>query len=194
MLMDFDGYGAWEACAVERLDSAESDAGTTLCALDAIAREIREWSPGKESLREAVTRAMRSSSEPYAADDNEEDIRRHALAVASVPHGLECASGNEHLALRHPDITPLWREFDAVVRRYLAAKLFASWWPYLGLDLVAVVFAIRVHAAVLRVSLGRRLLRGETGACAMREAIRDTDLLMVHLSDSRALARLIAQS
>jgi hypothetical protein len=194
MLMDFDGYAAWESCAVELLDSAGRDAGAALSALDAMTREIRGWSPGGESLRDVVTRAMRSGPEGPVTDGPEEDIRRHALAVASVPRGLEATSGDELIALRHPGLWVVWREFDAVIRRYLAAKVFASWWPYLGLDLVAVVSAIRVHAAVLRVSLGRRLVRGEAGARALREAIRDTELLMVHVSDSRALARLIAQS
>ena len=49
-----------------------------------------------------------------------------------------------------------------------------------------------MHDAVLRTNVGRRLDRNETGREAMLEAIRDTDLLMVHLSDYRTLARLIA--
>jgi hypothetical protein len=50
-----------------------------------------------------------------------------------------------------------------------------------------------VHDAVLRTNVGRLLDRNQTGRKAMLEAIGDTDLLMVHLSDYRTLARLIAQ-
>ena len=87
-----------------------------------------------------------------------------------------------------------WREFDGVIRRYLASKLFAGWWPYLGLDLRGVVEAIarargRCCARRLRAT-DRPARHGPRRSCF--HAIRDTDLLMVHLSDSRALARLIA--
>jgi Fe-S-cluster containining protein len=193
MLTDFEGYDAWERSAVDILASAGPDAGAALSALHAATHDMREWHPGGERLRDVVTRLMQPAPDAPAAEDPAEDVRRYRLAVASVPRGLPAPSGVAQIDPHHPDVTALWREFDDVVRRYLASKLFASWWPYLGLDLLAVVEAIRVHASVLRANTGLRLARHETGRKAMLEAIRDTDLLMVHLSDCRTLARLIAQ-
>ena len=77
-------------------------------------------------------------------------------------------------------------------RRYLTAKLFAGWWPYLGLDLSGVVEALEVHALMLRTCM-QAGSRHDSARDVVFHAIRDTDLLMVHLSDSHALARLIAQ-
>ena len=58
---------------------------------------------------------------------------------------------------------------------------------YLGLDLCGVVRAIEAHAAILKRQLARHLAaRDEQGA--FLEAIRDTDLLMVHLVDFATFA------
>jgi hypothetical protein len=198
MLMDFEGYEAWERACIEVLDTRGPDVNAALAAVHGATREIRQWSPGGEPLRDRVTRILSTFSTTGApcstiAADPVADARRHALAVASVPAGLTVPDAAPLPDAHRPDIAPLWREFDDVIRRYLASKLFASWWPYLGLDLMAVVEAIQVHAAVLRRRIALRLDRHDRPREVMLEAIRDTDLLMVHLSDGRALARLITQ-
>jgi hypothetical protein len=192
MLMDLEGYDAWERASIEMLDGGGPGVSSALATLHEATREIRQWSPRAEPLPDRVTRVMGHATYDPLVEDPVADARRYALAVASVPRGLtvpHSAFPDEY----RPDIAPLWREFDGVIRRYLASKLFASWWPYLGLDLMAVVEAIRVHAAVLRTRIAWRLDRHDTPRDVVFEAMRDTDLLMVHLSDSRALARLITQ-
>jgi Fe-S-cluster containining protein len=193
MLMDFKGYGEWEACAVELLGAGGPSVNGALAALDLATREIREWCPGRRPLNDVVKQAMQSMPASSAAEKPGEDSRRYSLAVAAVPAGLALPWDGSRIHSNHRDVATLWQEFDDVIRRYLASKLFANWWPYLGLELLSVVDAIRVHAAVLRTSLARHLEHGNTERQAMLEAIRDTDLLMVHLSDSRVLARLIAR-
>jgi hypothetical protein len=193
MLMDVAGFHVWERCAVEMLDTAGPNVTAALSSLHGATEEIREWSPGKEALEDVVIETMRRASGAPALEDAAEAPRRYSLAVASVPRGLAAPPEAAQIDPHHPKVTALCLEFDDVIRRYLASKLFASWWPYLGLDLLSVVEAIRVHDAVLRTNVGRRLDRSETGREAMLEAIRDTDLLMVHLSDYRTLARLIPQ-
>lgn len=193
MLMDVAGYHAWERAAVELLDTAGSNVTAALSALHAATAEIGEWSPGGEPLEDVVIEVMRRVPGAPTLEDPAEALRRHSLAVASVPRGLTAPPDASRIDPHHPKVTVLCREFDDVIRRYLASKIFASWWPYLGLDLLSVVEAIRVHDAVLRTNVGRRLDRNQGGREAMLEAIRDTDLLMVHLSDYRTLARLLAQ-
>jgi Fe-S-cluster containining protein len=191
MLMDFEGYHAWERGAVDMLGAGGPDVSTALATLHEATREIQQWSPGEEPLCDRVTRVLAVASYTPIAEQAVDDARRQALAVASVPHGLTIPEPASFPGVRDPDITPLWRELDDVIRRYLASKLFASWWPYLGLDLAGVVEAVRVHAAVLRTRIAARLERHDAAREILLQAIRDTDLLMVHLSDSRALARLI---
>jgi len=191
--MDVAGFHAWERSAVEMLDTAGPNVTAALSSLHAATEEIREWSPGNEALEDVVIETMRRASGAPALEDAAETLRRYSLAVASVPRGLTAPPHAVRIDPHHPKVTALWLEFDDVIRRYLASKLFASWWPYLGLDLLSIVEAIRVHDAVLRTNVGRLLDRHHTGRKALLEAIRDTDLLMVHLSDYRTLARLIAQ-
>ena len=193
MLMDVAALHAWERSAVEMLDTAGPNVTAALSSLHAATVVIREWSPGEEPLEDVVIEVMRRASGAPAFEDPAEAPRRYSLAAASVPRGLTPPPDAAQVDPDHPKVTGLCREFDDVIRRYLASKLFGSWWPYLGLDLLSVVEAIRVHDAVLRTNVGRRLDRNETGREAMLEAIRDTDLLMVHLSDYRTLSRLIAQ-
>jgi hypothetical protein len=193
MLMDLDGYDAWERAGIDMLDSGGPDVSSALATIEAATREIREWSPGGETLRERVTRVMSAATHLPGGADPAAEARRLALAIASVPPGLALPGSIVLRAAPGLSATALWRDFDDVVRRYLAAKLFAAWWPYLGLELIAVVEAIQVHATVLRAAIAGRLPSGGRPREVVLEAIRDTDLLMVHLSDSRALARLIAQ-
>ena len=194
MLMDLEGYTAWERAGVELLGSGGPDAAAALAALQAASRTIRKWSPGGETLRDLVIRTMGAVTCSPAQDDPRADARRYAMAVASVPRALLRAQDATSGEVRSPEVAVICRDFDAVIRRYLASKLFASWWAYLGLDLMGSVEAVHVHRAVLRRHIERRLRLHDTPGEIVLEAIRDSDLLMVHLSDSRALARLIAQS
>jgi Fe-S-cluster containining protein len=192
MLMDLEGYTAWEQAGVELLGSAGPDAGAALAALQEAGRTIRGWSPGRGTLRDLVTRTMGAMTCSPVEDDPAADARRYALALASVPPSLLPAEVGTAGETHGRDVSIICRDFDAVIRRYLASKLFASWWAYLGLDLVGVIEAIQIHGAVLRSRIARRLRLHDTPGEIVLEAIRDSDLLMAHLSDSRTLARLIA--
>ena len=194
MLMDQEGYTAWEQMSVELLGSRGSDARAALAAVEEASRTIREWSPGGETLRALVTRTMARTTGSTVADDPSADTRRHALALASVPRALVRNEETTAGEARSSEVAVVLHDFDAVIRRYLASKLFASWWAYLGLDLMGVVEAIQVHRAVLQFRIARRLQMHDSPDESVLQAIRDTELLMAHKSDSRTLARLIAHA
>jgi hypothetical protein len=128
---------------------------------------------------------------PPAVADAGADARRHAMALASIPPALLPFAPLERDG--RADVTAVWRDFDPVIRRYLASKIVAGWWGYLGLDLMGVVEAVHVHRAVLRTRIAQRFRPHQPPDGILLDAIRDTDLVMTHLSDCRALARLIAQ-
>jgi hypothetical protein len=190
MLMDLEAYGVWERCCISILEAGKS-AGAALASIASATRAVQAWSPGRGSLAGVVENAFRQTPRPETISDVAADAGRHQLALASVPERVAVPEAIAAPALPHQDLASGLESFDVVIRRYLASKLFASWWPYLGLDLAGVVGAIEVHAAVLRGRLSRRLTGEPDGRRALLEAIRDTDLLMVHLSDPRTLARLI---
>jgi hypothetical protein len=70
-----------------------------------------------------------------------------------------------------------WGDFAPVVQRYLAAKLFASWAVYQHDDGIAAVLALVDRAeALLKQHIGHQ----DVDASRLKEAIRQTDLILVH--------------
>jgi hypothetical protein len=68
---------------------------------------------------------------------------------------------------------------DRVIRRYLAARAFASWMAYQGGGVAAVLRSLRFALS---------LLRDRRTHLPLREAIRQTDLQILHLMPREALA------
>jgi hypothetical protein len=68
---------------------------------------------------------------------------------------------------------------DRVIRRYLAARAFASWMAYEGGGVAAVLRSLRFALSVLS---------GRAAHLPLREAIRQTDLLIIHIMPRDALA------
>jgi hypothetical protein len=134
VLMDLDGYSAWEKHMVHVLAVADAaGAETALDLLECDLATLQRWRPGATSL-------------PTAVD---------ALATTRPP-------------LASP---PRFDPDDAVVRRYLAARAFASPAAY-GIHGVSGV----LHS--LRKALS--LLRELQHTLPLKEAIRQTDLQLLH--------------
>ena len=119
---------------------------------------------------------------------NELDVARVRLAVGAVPAGLP----------RPPVLEGFgggdWRisgEFDGVVRAYLAARLFGNWVAYHGRGLHAIVEYLQVALAVVKMEAVRQHARAAPSSPwqIVNEAIRNADLLLVHLADVKALSR-----
>jgi len=187
MLTDVDGYAAWENAVLDLLQAGNT-AGEALDAAARKTRRIAAWTPGARlALRDLVGDEFARPDADSTGNQSQPDDRLAALALSAVPRGL--AVPDVLAAARAPSSDPgaAWRAGDGIVRRYLMSKVFGNWWPYFGLDLCGVVRAIEAHAAILKRQLARHLAaRDEQGA--FLEAIRDTDLLMVHLVDFATFA------
>jgi len=87
-------------------------------------------------------------------------------------------------------VAPAWLDFAPVVQRYRAAKLFASWAAYTDGGLAAVVRVADIADAVLRVEAVRQCLAAKRplDADLLKEAIRQSDLLLVHYADGWVLS------
>ncbi len=71
--------------------------------------------------------------------------------------------------------------FDRATKNYLAARLFANRIAYQGRGLRTIVEWLRICLSTLRTEMGKRQ--------TFIEAIRSTDLTLIHRTDSLALAR-----
>ena len=85
---------------------------------------------------------------------------------------------------------PKWQFFSDALTRYAAAKAFASWSLYMGEGIEAAAQTRRMAAAVLRIEAARQCawFGRELDRELLTEAIRQSDLLLVHYADPQLLA------
>ena len=77
-----------------------------------------------------------------------------------------------------------------MLRAYLAARLFGNWVAYYGQGLHAIVEYLQVALAVVRMEAVNAAAQTPSSPWqTVTAAIRNADLLLVHLSDPRRLAR-----
>lgn len=119
------------------------------------------------------------------------DLELFNQARAAVPAPWSWPSAPEHLEdTWYSLVAPKWFQFEDALARYGAAKVFASWSLYLGNGVAAAGHTARIAAAVLRVEAARqcRMFGQPLDRQLLTEAIRQTDLLVVHYADQSVLA------
>jgi Fe-S-cluster containining protein len=82
-------------------------------------------------------------------------------------------------------VAPKWHFFNDALTRYAAAKAYASWSLYMGEGVDAAIATARIAAAVLRIEAARQCgwSGRELDRELLTEAIRQSDLLLVHYAD-----------
>jgi Fe-S-cluster containining protein len=195
VLSDFEGYAAWErACLAvfARLDLGSQDA------LDHVAdatERVRAWRPGTCSLSEQVHVAFREARHERGADPLAHDRALQTLRSLS--------SGNARDDLQDIDafdehwrrlFQPAPEQFDRAMRNFLAARVFGNWIAYQGRGLRSIVEWLRTCAAAVRHHALRKALALESAPSGreLLEAFRVSDLLLLHVIDTQAFARLAA--
>jgi len=197
MLTDMDGYATWERRAIETLARGELSAARAIATIDAATAALASWTPGGEPLAAVVDREFDVALAPEPDEDLNADRARANACLACVPHGLSARSF-DGLATDWPTVARWWPEVDRAARAYLAARLFGNWIAYHGQGLHAIVEYLRVCLAVLKLEAARQQQSTSTVTTASTstspwqtalEAIRNADLLLVHLTDAKSLAR-----
>jgi Fe-S-cluster containining protein len=194
MLMDLAGYEAWERRAIDILASGTLAAAPAIAAIGDASRRIQDWRPGRGPLLAAVDREFAIARAAEADEDLEADAARLAAAVASVPDDLRPAAIDGDVERAWSEIATWWPRVDRTVRAYLAARVFGNWIAYHGRGLHAIVDYLRVCLSVLKLEAARQQARTASGDSAspwqtVTAALRNSDLLLVHLSDPKDLAR-----
>lgn len=191
MLMDLEAYGHWEDQAVRVLGDEALTPLAALARVAAVTASLSTWTPAGGPLAAAVDAAFAGTprAEATRPPAPKTDARCLALAIDAVPAGLDRPAALDPTAT-HSVALELWARHDAAVRRYLAARIFGSWFAYDGHGVTAVLAAAALAGAVLRCEIVRRLDAGlDSSRALFIDAVRATDLLLVHLADHRVLAR-----
>ena len=159
VLVDYEGYSAWEAHLVRVL--TRDDDRTAESVLADLWRDfaiVRRWRPGGISLQEEIARLSLSRPGSTSAPTT-------SVSGTCVPA-------------------------ERVVRRYLAARAFASWMAYQGNGMAAVLGSVALALSALRDNVARLSPVGGGPLCdaRLKEAIRATDLQLVHAMPRAELA------
>jgi Fe-S-cluster containining protein len=192
MLMDHEGYGAWEQHMVARFADVDRRPSSVIATLWRDAQLLMEWRPGAISIAAAVERLPHDYVHlPEEAGLNG-SRRRFAEVMAAVPDDLKPAADEDGLdAAMQTFVQPAWGAFHAPINRYLAAKAFASWTAYQGRGIRTIVRGIEAALALVRVEASRQCRNAERvlDAALLLEAIRQADFLLNHLAVGEELAK-----
>jgi hypothetical protein len=178
--LGWEGHERWQRHVLEVLGrkGAPEDA---LALLAAQAEAARGWTVDRGPFEEFLEAVLASPSgprvRPPAADVLCDEVR------SSIPRPLRprAVRGEREVAAD---------AFEAPLRRYLAARAFASWAAIQGSGLRTAVRALQPALALV----GRNVAHaaGDSGhgphAALLTEAIRRADLLLLHLASPEKLA------
>jgi hypothetical protein len=196
VLMGWAAYRRWEAFCVSELTTRAPE--IALGSLARAAERLRGWTPAAGPFDEVLVRALDDAvrvDEPCPAPAAAECEQLFDLAIGACLPGLDSPSwptGWRRDFERF--VAPAWPAFELPIGRYLASRAFASWIALHGPGLRTAVRAVRAAYAVLCIEAARRGASAQRTleSDGLREAIRASDLLLVHLADPEAFARLLA--
>jgi len=204
VLASWEALRRFEEHAVSTLARDDLSPEGALALLGRLAERARSWTPANGPFDPFFERCL---DEPVPAplqatrDSLPESLRAWSEAAASVPvaHPLPAppASLEDDAAIaRVRDLVDAgWVALSRPIRRWLAGRAFASWLALQGEGLRTTVAGLEVALGVLGAEAARGCLAAGVplDAALLREAIRRSDLLLVHLTDPAERARRLSR-
>jgi hypothetical protein len=190
VLMDAEGYTAWERHMVDVCAAAETAEGA-VATLRRDASRLRLWHGGGEPLHAAVARLPRDVVPSAPQATLAASLSAHAEAMSCVPEELKPEPDEAGLAEAYDRyVFASWPGFSRALRNYVAAKAFASWTAYQGRGVATIVRGLDVALALVRVEAARQCRDSEAPLDAerLKQAIRQADFLLNHLAVGEDLA------
>ena len=190
MLMDLAGYSAWERHMVARCAS-EATPEAVLAALTCDAQTLRTWRPGGMTLADAVSRLGAARVDAPTHAELAASLALRSEVMDAVPDDLKPPADEAGLEDAYRRfVRPQWDAFGAPLRRYLAAKAFASWTAYQGRGVATIVRGLEAALALVRVEVSRECRDAGRwlDADLLLEAFRSADFALNHLAVGEDLA------
>jgi Fe-S-cluster containining protein len=192
MLMDPEGYDAWERHMVRRCATIDDRPESVVATLYRDARLLRQWNAGNGSLESAVASLPRDAVEAAVPRTLVDSLALYADVIAAVPDDLKPAGDEDGLDAAYRDrVSAGWLRVRAPINRFLAAKAFASWAAYQGRGVLTIVRGIETALALVRVEAARQCRDAARALDAdlLLEAFRGADFLLNHLAVGEELAK-----
>ena len=185
MLADVEGYDAWERSVIDTLARAQA-ADTALDQIELATEDVRRWTPSQGSLAGAVRAAFATPLRPVTMARHTREL---GIVRAMYRGDVSLDLPGDHAAAWHRLLPDHKRDLHRAIANYLAARTFANWIAYEGRGLRTVIAWLRACHDVLRaIALSGRQEREALTQDELLEAIRLTDLIMLHSIDSHAFA------
>ena len=191
MLMDGDGYSAWERHMVGRCTDVTREPESILATLARDASVLGKWRPGGESLAAAIARLPRDFVDATTSETLEASLADHAAAMVAVPDDFRPEPDEAHLDEAYRALVrAAWPSFRAPLVRYVAAKAFASWTAYQGRGIATIVRGLDAALGLVRVEAARQCRDGNRplDRDLLLEAVRAADFILNHLAVGDELA------
>jgi hypothetical protein len=190
MLMDVDGYAAWERHMIGRC-AADALPEAVLATLERDARELRRWKPGPQTLAETIARLPAHPVPAERPASLAASLDRHGDVMAAVPPDLTPQPDEGGLEDAYREfVRPNWDSFRGPLNRYIAAKAFACWTAYQGRGVMTIVRGLDSALSLVRVEASRqcRDQARALNADLLLEAFRSADFALNHLAVGEDLA------
>lgn len=191
MLMDLEGYSAWETHMVRRCADVGRRPESVVATLMRDARMLARWRPEAGRLVDAVAALPGEFVDPAPEETLACSLCLYWEVMGAVPDDLRPERDDVRLdaAFAH-HVRPRWDAFRAPLNRYLAAKAFASWAAYQGRGIATIVRGLDAALALVRVEAARlcRDAAHDLERELMIEAFRAADFTLNHLAVGEALA------
>jgi Fe-S-cluster containining protein len=191
MLMDLDGYAAWERHMVARCAALERLPESVLATLARDARLLRAFVADGRSLAEPVAALPVAFVDAPVPATLAESLAMRADVMAAVPADLKPETDDDGLGAAYlTHVRDAWPGWRAPINRYLAAKAFANGTAYQGRGVLAIVRGLEAALALVRVEASRqcRDARRPLDRPLLLEAIRGADFALNHLAVGDELA------
>lgn len=185
MLMDLDGYSAWERHMVARCADEALSPESMVATLDRDACVLRQYRPADGPLADAVGRLPAAGVVQAAPATLSASLADHREVMRAVPDDLKPEVDEEGLdAAYRGHVLPAWPAWSRPLGRYLAGKAFASWTAYQGRGVRSIVRGLAAALALVRVEAARQCRDAGRGLDAdlLREAFRQADFILNHLA------------
>ena len=191
VLMDLDGYSAWERHMVARCARVEGAPESVLATLMRDARLLRRWKPGGATLADTVGAFPRETVAGTSPETLGPSLSMYAEVMAAVPDDLTPEPDEVGLdGVLIDRVRIPWSDYRAPLNRYLAAKAFASWTAYQGRGITTIVRGLEAALSLVRVEAARQCRDAGRALDAelLREAFRRADFVLNHLATGEDLA------
>jgi len=190
VVMDLEAYSRWEVHMVRRCAGAVAPE-SALATLERDAARVRGWTPGGPAMADLVAALPPGFVEAVAPSTLAASLADYEQTMAAVPDDLRPSPDEELLEEAFSRLmAPAWAAWSAPLRRYLAAKAFASWTAYQGRGLFSIVRGLQVALALVRVEAARACRDADRplDRDLLLTAFRQADFILNHLAVGEDLA------